>query len=110
MKIIKEKFKTDQNNKLYWGRVYFISDDRQYKTKLIWAMSFEWVRRQLLAEIRKDGDVDKLVNKIAVRKWKDTGRAVFLRQTQLDFWGAGDEENEFLRRFTKARFEADRCG
>jgi len=52
MRIVKEKFKTDQNNKLYWGRVYFISDDRQYKTKLIWAMSFEWVRRQLLAEIR----------------------------------------------------------
>ena len=110
MRIVKEKFKTDQNNKLYWGRVYFISDDRQYKTKLIWAMSFEWVRRQLLAEIRKDGDVDKLVNKIAVRKWKDTGRAVFLRQTQVDFWGAVDEENKFLRPFTKARFEADRCG
>ncbi|HOI97399.1 MAG: hypothetical protein WA103_02250 [Minisyncoccales bacterium] len=110
MKIIKEKFKTDKNNKLYWGRVYFISDDRQHKTKLIWATSFEWVRRQLLAETWKDGDVDRLVNKIVVRKWKDAGRAVFLRQTRLDFWGAGDEENEFLRRFTKERFDADHCG
>ncbi len=110
MRIVKEKFKTDRDNLLYWGRVYFISDDRQHKTKLIWAMSFEWVRRQLLAEEWRSDDVDKLINKIAVRKWKDTGRAVFLRQTQFDFWGANDAENEFLRQFTKAKFNADRCG
>ena len=99
MRTVKEKFKTDQNNKLPWGREYFISDDRHYKMKLIWALSFEWVRRQFLAVFWKDGVVYKLVNIIAVRTWKATGRPVFFRPTRLDFWGAGDLDNEFFRLF-----------
>lgn len=73
-------------------------------------MSFEWVRRQLRLESWKDGDVDKLVNKIVVQKWKNAGRAVFSHQTQYDPWGIDDSENNFLRKFIIERSEADRCG
>ncbi|MCU0653252.1 MAG: hypothetical protein MUD10_03250 [Candidatus Pacebacteria bacterium] len=110
MKIFKEKFKKNDRERFYWGRVYFISDNREHKTKVIWAMSFEWVRRQLLLETWKDEDVDKLVNKIVVRKWKETGRAVFSHQTQYDPWGVNDLENNFLQKFIIERSEADKCG
>jgi len=110
MKIVKEKFKKNDRERFYWGRVYFISDTREWKTKIIWAMSFEWVRQQLHLESWKDEDVDKLVNKIVVQKWKNAGRAVFSHQTQYDPWGTNDAENNSLRAFIIERSEADRCG
>jgi len=110
MKIVKEKFKKNIKDRFYWARVYFISDNREHKTKVIWAASFEWVRRQLLAETWSDADVEKLVNKIIVQKWKNAGRAVFNHKTQYDPWGINDEENAFLRKFAQERSEADRCG
>ena len=77
MKIVKEKFKTDRDSKIYWGRVYFISDNRGAKTKLLWAMSFEFVRRQLLAEKWNEAEVERLVNIAVVNKIKETKRQVF---------------------------------
>ncbi len=107
MKIFKEKFKKNERERFYWGRVYFISDTREFKTKILWAMSFEWVRRQLLAEAWKDEDVDKLVNKIVVTKWKDAGRKVFSHQTQYDPWAADEKESAALMKFIIERSRAD---
>lgn len=110
MKIFKEKFKKNDRLGFYWSRVYFISDSREHKTKIIWAMSFEWVRQQLSLDTWTDADVDKLVNKIVVQKWKDTGRGVFSHQTQYDPWYVNDKEKEFLLKFIIERSEADRNG
>jgi hypothetical protein len=110
MKIVKEKFKTDRNNKLYWGRVYFISDDRERKTKLFWAMSFEYVRRRLLAETWKDEDVDHLLNKEVVNRVKETKRKVFNRPVKFSVNGIDQKEDTDLMVYLEKRDEIDRHG
>lgn len=107
MKIFKEKFKKNDRERFYWGRVYFVSDNKEWKTKILWAMSFEWVRRQLLAETWKDDDVDKLVNKVVVMKWKSAGRKVFSHKTQYDPWAVDDAEKKSLQEFIIGRSKAD---
>lgn len=110
MRIVKEKFKTDRNNKLYWGRVYFIADNREAKTKLIWAMSFERVRRQLLAEIWREDEVDRLVNKIVVFEHKNLGRKIFSAPTRIAAFGINPEEEAALRVYLQEQEKRDRCG
>lgn len=110
MKIVKEKFKTDRNNKLYWGRVYFISDDRERKTKLFWAMSFEYVRRQLLQETWKDEDVDHLLNKEVVNRVKETKRKVFNFPVKFFTHGIDQKDESDLITFLQERDRIDRHG
>jgi len=110
MKIIKERFKTDRNNKLYWGRVYFISDDRGAKTKLYWAMSYEYVRHQLLAEAWKDEDVEHLLNKEVVNRVKETKRKIFNRPVKFSVNGIDQKEDSELMLYLEARDEIDRHG
>jgi 23S rRNA G2445 N2-methylase RlmL len=108
MKIVKEKFKTDHKNKLYWGRVYFISDNREWKTKIMWVMSFEWVRLQLFSEKWQDAQVDKLVNKVVVPKWKNAGRVIFNRKVQFDVRVADEKEKTSLLGFIQKKDEIER--
>ncbi|MFA6375968.1 MAG: hypothetical protein WCX69_01025 [Candidatus Paceibacterota bacterium] len=110
MKIYKEKFKTDRNNKLYWGRVHFISDDRGAKTKLFWAMSFEYVRRQLLQETWKDEDVDHLLNKEVVNRVKETKRKIFNRPVKFSVNGIDQKEDTELMLYLEERDKIDRHG
>lgn len=110
MKIFKEKFKTDLKNKLYWGRVYFISDDRGRKTKLFWVMSFEFVRRHLLAESWKDEDVDHLMNKEVVNRTKETKRRVFNYPVKFSVHGIDQKEDAELTLYLQERDKIDRHG
>jgi hypothetical protein len=61
-------------------------------------------------ETWKDEDIEKIVNKTIVAKWKKAGRAVFNHQTQYDPWGIDDKENAALMKFIIERSEADKCG
>jgi hypothetical protein len=110
MKIIKEKFKTDRDGLLYWGRVYFIADNREAKTKVLWAMSFEWVRRRLLAEAWKEDDVEHLLNKEVVNKIKQTKRKVFNSSVKLWPCGLDAEDEAALVLYLQEREKADRHG
>lgn len=110
MKIFKEKLKVDLKSRLYWGRVYFISDDRERKTKLFWAMSFEYVRRRLLAETWKDEDVDHLLNKEVVNRVKETKRKVFNRPVKFSVNGIDQKEDTDLMVYLEKRDEIDRHG
>jgi len=110
MKIVKEKFKTDHNNKLYWGRVYFISDNREWKTKILWAMSFEWVRRQLQTERWSDREVDKLVNKTVVSRQKNEKRKIFKFPVKLLVCGVDAKDETNLTLYLQERDRIDRHG
>jgi|GEM_PF-631951 hypothetical protein len=110
MKIYKEKFKTDRNNKLYWGRVYFISDDRGAKTKVFWAMSFEFVRRLLLQETWTDEDVDHLLNKEVVNRVKETKRKVHNFPVKFEVRGNSPKEDAELTLYLQERDKIDRHG
>ena len=110
MKIFKEKFKVDLKNKLYWGRVYFISDDRVRKTKLFWGMTFEYVRHQLLSETWKDDDVDRLLNKEVVNRIKETKRKIFNMPVKFSVNGIDQKEDTELMAYLEARDNIDRHG
>lgn len=110
MKIFKEKFKRDIKNQLYWGRVYFIADDRAAKTKYYWAMSYEYVQQQLLQETWKDDDVDHLLNKQVVNPIKETKRKIFNSPVKFFVLGIGEKENSDLARYLQERDNIDRHG
>ena len=109
MKITKEKFKTDVRNKLYWGRVYFKSDNLEYKTKVMWVMSYEWVRRELLMETWGDENVEKLVNKM-VNKYKTLKNSIFREKVRLGVYGINDQEMAELMKYIQERERMDRHG
>ena len=110
MKIIKEKFKTDRDGLLYWGRVYFIADNREAKTKVLWAMSFERVRRQLLAETWREEEVDRLVNKVVVFQHKGLGRKIFAAATRIAAFGISREEEAALTVYLQEQEKRDQHG
>jgi len=91
MKIIKEKFKFDKKFNFYWGRLYFISDSKEWKTRILWAASHEWVRRMVMLETWPDEEVDRLVNKTVI-KWKKAGNKVFRQDVHYDVNGTSQEE------------------
>jgi hypothetical protein len=90
--------------------VYFISDDRGAKTKLFWAMSFEFVRRQLLVEKWSEEDVDHLVNKKIVMRQKDEKRKTFNFPVKFRACGINDEEQAKLDLYLQERDRDDRHG
>lgn len=110
MKIVKEKFKTDKNNKLYWGRVYFIADNREAKTKLIWVMSFERARRELFAETWRDDEIDRLVNKVVIAHHKSLGRKIFSTATRIVAFGINREEEAALTVYSREQEKRDQHG
>lgn len=100
MKIIKEKFKYDSPKALYWGRIYFFSDNKEWKTRILWSASREWVRRHVMLEIWNDAEVERLVNRM-VNKWKQKGNPILRKKVIYDPHGITKEEEEaglaFLR-------------
>lgn len=91
MKIIKEKFKFEQKTGFYWGRIYFISDNKEWKTRILWAASREWVRRKVMLEIWPEEEVERLVNKFVI-KWKKVGNKIFRQNVHYDVNGVTLEE------------------
>jgi hypothetical protein len=91
MKIIKEKFKFEQKIGFYWGRIYFISDSKEWKTRILWAASREWVRRKVRLETWPDEEVERLVNKFVI-KWKKVGNKAFRQDVHYDVNGTSPQE------------------
>lgn len=95
MKIIKEKFKEDKRRDCYWGRIYFISDNREYKARLLWAATREFVLNSLAKETIEKGDVDRFVNGV-VNKWKVLKKGVFFPNPRFDVYAASPEDEDKL--------------
>lgn len=110
MRIVKEKFKTDKNNELYWGRVYFISDNRKWKTKIIWGASFEFVRRCLGIDGWKNEDVDKSFNKFIMPELKAVKLSASLPKVLCRGFGTNTREKTALADYLREKEEADRHG
>lgn len=91
MKIIKEKFKFERRLNYYWGRIYFISDNKEWKTRILWAASREWVRRKVMLEAWPDEEVERLVNRFVI-KWKKEGKKVLRQDVHYDVNGTSPEE------------------
>ena len=100
MKIVKERFKFETKFNLYWGRIYFISDDKRWKTKILWAATREYLREILLTEKPNEDELDKFANKI-VQKWKTVKRGVFVRGLHYDIHGISPAEEAAALRFFK---------
>jgi len=110
MKIHKEKFKTDAKNGIYWGRVYFISDNREAKTKVFWIMSFEFVRSIMLQDSWSEADVDRLLNKEIVNSVKETKRKVYNSPVKFVVRGIDPQEEAELTLYLQERDKMDRHG
>lgn len=95
MKIIKEKFKEDKRRGLCWGRVYFISDNREHKVRILWAATHDFIKNNLGKEILDKNDVERFVNGV-VNKWKEKKNGVFLPNPRFDVYASAPEEEKEL--------------
>jgi len=95
MKIIKENFKEDKRRDCYWGRIYFISDNREYRVRILWGATAEYIKNNLGKEIIDKNDVEHFVNTV-VNKWKEKKNAVFLPNPRFDVYAATPEEENAL--------------
>jgi hypothetical protein len=95
MKIIKEKFKKDARTGFYWGRVYFISDNRDRKARILWGFSLEFARKKLEKDIIDKDDIEHIINAV-VNKWKAVGNSVFKPSFHYDAFASGAEEKQAL--------------
>lgn len=91
MKIVKEKFKYEAKSNFYWGRIYFISDNKEKKMKILWAATYEFLRKQFLTETPSEKEIDLFANKV-VQTWKRKQRSVFKRELEYDIYAASPEE------------------
>jgi hypothetical protein len=101
MKIIKEKFKKDAHSGFYWGRVYFISDNRGRKARVLWGFTAEFAQKKLgKSEINND-DIDHIINAI-VNKWKGAQNSVFLPSFHYDAYAANAQEKQALLEYLRS--------
>lgn len=105
MKIVKEKFKFEPKFNFYWGRIYFISDNKEKKTKILWAATHEYLRKQFLTEAPSGKEIDSFVNKV-VQNWKRAGRSVFKRDLEYDIYAVFPGEKEVALSWLKENRKA----
>jgi hypothetical protein len=95
MKIIKEKFKEDRRRACYWGRVYFISDNRDRKARLLWGATRDFIKNNAAKDVLDKNDVERFVNTV-VNKWKVLKNAVYFPNPRFDVYAATPEEEQAL--------------
>ena len=85
MKIIKEKYKFDGKLNIYWGRIYFISDNKEWKSRVLWYATYEYLRQRLRIEKMNDRELDHFAN-IVVNKWKKLKNGIFRKEAYYDVY------------------------
>jgi len=104
MKIIKEKPKFDGKMNAYWGRVYFISDSRDRKARILWFASLAFLRDTLKKDKPAPADIDHFINRI-VETYKKEKNKVFFPVVRYEVYVAGPEDkslaHESLRKKDK---------
>jgi protein-tyrosine phosphatase len=100
MKIIKENFKDYKRRNWYWGRVYFISDNREHKARVLWGATLEFVQNDIEKEAIDKKDVERFVNRV-VNKWKEQKNAVYFPNPHFDAYASDPKELDELLSFLR---------
>ena len=100
MKIIKENLKEDKRRNWYWGRIYFIADNRAHKSRVLWGATAGYIQNNLGKEKIDKNDAERFVNTV-VNRWKEKKNAVFLPNPRFDVYAATPEEENGLLAFLR---------
>jgi hypothetical protein len=100
MKIIKENFKEDKRRNWYWGRIYFISDNRYRRSRVLWGVTLESAQKKLDRGLVDRSDVERVINSI-VDRWKTEKNAVFFPVVRYDAYATDPKEKDELLAFLR---------
>lgn len=85
MQIIKENYKFDPRADVYWGRIFFRTDNHQWRARILWFASYEYVRRARKIEKLNDEEMSRFIHHI-VFKWKQVKNKVFKPDVHYDIY------------------------
>lgn len=90
MKIATQKIQEDTSRDLYWGRIYFLSDDESRKSKVLLCASFEFLQQLLGKDRFQDADFESWL-KAAIDKWSKLGDEIFNQDIHYDTYATTKE-------------------
>ena len=86
MKIEKQKLTEDTSRDLYWGRIYFTSDDGLLKkSKVLFCGSFEYLQQLFKKHSLQKADLTPWLEEI-IHKWKKLGDDIFNQDVHYDVY------------------------
>ena len=85
MKIEKQKLNEDTGRDLYWGRIYFTSDDGLKKSKVLFCGSIEYLQQLLKKQTFQEADFSPWLEEI-INKWRKLGDDIFNQDVHYDVY------------------------
>ncbi len=96
MQIRKEKLKEDFSRDIYWGRVYFSSNDNSKQSRVLIYTSPEYLRKLFGKNELEESDFDSWLDGI-VKKWSILREDIFNQDVHYDVYATTpDAENRGL--------------
>jgi len=90
MKIEKQKLKDNSSRDLYWGRIYFTSDNGLKNSKVLLCASFEYMQLLFKKDTFQDADFDVWLKKV-VKKWTKLEEDIFNQDIHYDIYATTKE-------------------
>jgi hypothetical protein len=100
MKIVREKIKENIDRDIYWTRIYFESEDKNRKSKVLACASWEYILDSNRIKEIKDIHIDNW-REIVIKKWESLGDDIFNEEVHYDVYANTPEGKinglEFLK-------------
>ena len=88
MEVIPTKVFNAPNRDLYWARIDFISDDRNFQTRVLACVSLEYLED--FHQVRSSGEINeshlgKWLDDV-IKKWTNKGLSIFNQERHYDVY------------------------
>ncbi len=90
MKIEKQNLNEDTERDLYWGRIYFTSEDGLKKSKILFCGSTEYLQQRFGKDRPQKDDFKPWVDQI-IKKWETLESNIFNQDIHYDVYAATKE-------------------
>jgi len=90
MKIEKQKPQEDTSRDLYWGRIYFTSDDGLKQSKVLFCASIEYLQQLFKKDSFQNADFELWLEEI-IKKWSKLNDDIFNQDVHYDIYATTKE-------------------
>lgn len=89
MNVIKNKLEIDFHRDIYWGTIYFISDDEKKKSKIFISASLEYFNDTLGLREPSSKQLEDFLNNV-IEKWKVLSEDIFKQNLHYDVYSSSN--------------------
>jgi len=90
MKIETQKIKEDFERDLYWGRIYFSSEDGSKQSKVLLCASTEYLQQIFKKDVFDESDFAVLIKDV-LNKWSQLNEDIFNQDIHYDIYATTKE-------------------